>query len=299
MQTKTSPLLVLAVAIVALGFPVSRSGAQATGSAPAPAMCLPAVATSAVYAGGERCMPTWIDSLRSSVPQTSAVARNGLVIIGGRTAVDALRADYERAPNRESRMAVIMGMATTGSPEDIAFLSTQLQGRINDFNVWPGIQAAAITLGLLRATGARDSLTAALARNGPSTFSGRAIAAAFASLDRPPCADSIAGDISQALIRIVMQCGPESMSTGARYLVAPSGVWSFTDGSWRLGARTPADSGTKTTVSTSATIASDGRRAEVNVNTWCGSLCGEGWSYRLMLIGGSWRVVAAVMNWVS
>ena len=297
-RTKAARVLVFLV-VATLAIPASRLSAQTSGSAPTPAMCLASVSTAAVYAAGERCIPTWIDSLQSGMPGTSSVARYALMLTGGRTAVDALRSDYVRSPNRASRLAVIGAMATTGSREDIAFLSTQLQGQPHDPNDWPGIEAAAVTLGLLRATAARDSLTAALGRNGQNSFSGRAIAAALTSLDRPPCADSIVGDTTQALIRIVMQCGPESMSTRARYLTEASGVWSFTGGVWRLGAGAPADSGVKTRVSTTATIEPDGRHAEVRVLTSCGRLCGEGWTYRLMFIGGTWRVVAAVMNWVS
>jgi hypothetical protein len=300
MQIHTVHFALIVAAVAEVGIPTARLGAQSTGSAQAPATCMSSIAASDVYAAGERCISTWTDSLRSTVPGTGLQARNALVMIGGRAAVDALRANYEWAPNRASRLTVIAGMATTGSPEDVAFLATQLQGRFTgDSEAWPRIQAAATVLGLLRARAARDSLTAALARNGQSGFAGRAVATALASLDRPPCSGSVDGDLNQALVRIVMQCGPQSMNTEHRYLAEPTDAWSFDEGAWHLGARTPADSGTKTRVSTATTIASDARHAEVAVTTWCGSLCGESWTFRLLFMGDAWRVVSAVMNWVS
>jgi hypothetical protein len=217
--------------------------------------------------------------------------------------VDALRADYERAPNRASRWAVILAMGTTGSPEDVAFLTTQLRGPfIGDWETWFAIGTAATTLGLLRATAARDSLQAALTRNNnrPGTFAGHAVATALASLDRPPCADSVVGNPERELIRIVMQCGPQSMWTTHRYNDSSAvGVWSFERDSWRFAAGAPVDTATMPRVTATATIASDGRHADVDVSTWCGPRCGQGWSFRLILTGRVWRVVSAVMNWVS
>ena len=250
----------------------------------------------------ETCVPLWTDSLRSTIEAHRSRARDALRVLGGRRAVDALRADFERAPNPQSRLAVIMAMGTTGSPGDVAFLVTQLQGPFTgDADVWYPITAAATTLGLLRATAARDSLRAVLVRNNePNTFAGSAIATALASLDRPPCADSVTGDLERELIRIVMQCGPTSMSPRRRYNDSTAGgVWSFEGDSWRFSAGTLVDSVRAPRVRAEATIDPGATRAKVTVSTWCGPLCGEGRSYRLMRTGKQWRVVSAVMEWVS
>ena len=291
----------LVLTVVLFGAASRAPLAAQTVSSQASARCWSAAATSEIYAG-ESCVAIWADSLRSTLPANSSRARDALRLTGGRAAVDALRADYERAPSRASRFAVILAMGTTGSPDDVAFLTTQLQGPfIGDSEIWFGIATAATTLGLLRATAARDSLQAALTRNNnrPGTFAGHAVATALASLDRPPCADSVVGNVERELIRIVMQCGPQSMWTSRRYNDSSAGgVWSFERDSWRFAAGAPVDT-TMPRVTATATIASDGRHADVEVSTWCGSLCGEGWSFRLILTGKVWRVVTAVMNWVS
>ncbi len=248
-------------------------------------------------------MRVWMDSLRSTNSATSTLARDALVDAGGRTAVDALRADYARAPSTESRLAVIMAMATTGSADDIAFLISQLQGPFTGVSsTWPVAQTAATTLGLLRAQAARGALSATLARYGPSGFAGRAVAFALASLDRPPCADSIhgPGDPRDVLVSIVMRCGPQSMSERARYYdAARHGVWTFTNDAWQISSTSQPDTTTRYRVGEVAQLSPDARHATVSVSTWCGSLCGEGWTFRLLLTGGTWRVVSATMDWVS
>lgn len=247
------------------------------------------------------CISIWADSLRSTNADTRTQARDALVATGGRLAVDALRADYEKAPGPASRMAVILSMGTTGSAEDIAFLEAQLRGPfVGNAEIWPATQAAATTLGLLRATVAHDTLAAVLARYGQSGFAGRAVAHALATLDQPPCADSVHGDPRRDLVRIVMQCGPESMWTGTRYSDAASGgIWSHSGDRWELVPESQAVTGATARVSETVSIAPGGRRAEVLVSTWCGSLCGEGWRFQLMQFGHVWRVVGAAMEWVS
>lgn len=289
------------VGILVIVMSSSRASAQ-SGAPPARSQCWSAAVTARVYDVADGCVSSWSDSLRSANPATSQLARDALRMTGGRAAVDALRRDFERTQTRESKLAVILAMGTTGSPEDVAFLAAQLQGAFTGVpNNGFEIQVAATTLGLLRATAARDSLQAALSRNGgDNTFARAAVAAALASLDRPPCADSVAGDLTRALERIVMRCEPQSMGKMWRYRDhAGRGIWSFSNGTWVLGPRTPADSATTSTLTNSVNIASDGRHAVVVVDTWCGPLCGEGWTFSLIRVGGTWRVVSAVMNWVS
>ena len=298
MRIKTVAFLILGLGIV--GIPTSQSHAQAVGSLSNAAGCWSGARNSELASADDACVPVWIDSLHSKDATNSARARDALVVTGGRAAVDALRADYERAPSQALRRDVIMGMATTGSPEDIAFLVAQLQGPFTgNADIWSITQVAATTLGLLRATAARDALSAVLTRYGKTGFAGRAVAAALASLDLPPCADALRGDRNRELVRIVRQCGPQSMWTSARYHDPSSGgVWSFTNDSWRLGSPTPSDTMT-TRVSETVRIAADGRHAKVSVTTSCGMLCGEGWTFSLLRIGNIWRVVSAEMVWVS
>ena len=246
------------------------------------------------------CVESWIDSLRSRNASNRTRARTALYTLGGRRAVDALRADYERSRSHEAKMATIFAMGTTGSPDDIAFLVRQLDGPTTGFNGnWVAIQAAASVLGLLRATSARPALRAAADRSEPATFAGPAILAALASLDRAPCAGTLTGDPEKSLFRIVMECGPESMDPHTRYADRAGGVWTFRNESWHLDAATNAERAKLPIVSGTVWLPSESYRAEVMINTGCGQLCGEGWLYRLVREGRTWRVVSAVMEWVS
>jgi hypothetical protein len=292
---RSSAWLLLTLALVeAAGF--APLAAQAT-----PSQCWSAAASLEVHTVGESCVPILADSLRSSAPENSARARMALERIGGRAAVDALRADHERAPTFQSRRAVIRAMGTTGSPEDVAFLVTQLRGQFpSGSGDWFEVHMAATMLGLLRATAARDSLQAALARNNnPNTYTNRAITTALASLDRPPCADSVAGDIERELIRIVVQCRPQPMWTTSSYRDSlAGGVWTFERDAWQFNHGAPTDT-TIPRVTMRAMIAPDGRHAEVHVFTLCGRRCGEFWPFRLVRTGDVWRVVSAVMAGAS
>jgi hypothetical protein len=155
------------------------------------------------------------------------------------------------------------------------------------------------TLGLLRATAARDSIQAVLQRSRPSTFAGRAAAAALAALDQPRCEGSATPDEPRTFVAIVMRCAPQAMSTDRHYRDrAGSGLWIFSNGSWSMTTTAPVDS-LAPTVATNVRVARDGRHAEVTLSTYCGRLCGEGWSYRLLRVGQLWRIVSARMQWVS
>jgi hypothetical protein len=253
-----------------------------------------------VYDAGEQCVHEWADSLRSPVAERASLARQALELMGGRAAVDALRAEYARAPSEALRYALIDAIGSTGSPDDIAFLETQLSGPLTGVpNVWPRIQLVLNTLGLLRAGAARDSIQAVLRRSDRSSFVHEAAVAALAALDRPPCEGVATADDPKTFVAIVMRCAPQAMSTRAHYRDHDvPGVWVFDNDTWSLTTRTPADSAAPL-VATSVRVASDGRHAEVTLSTWCGRLCGEGWSYRLLRVGEVWRVVRASMQWVS
>jgi hypothetical protein len=227
---------------------------------------------------------------------TATRARAALSMTGGRAAVDALRADYERSPERQRLTALILAMGTTGSPEDIAFLLGQVRGPFVGLGFWPGTTHAATQLGLLRAASTRDSLQALLRQNGERGFSGRAVLWAIAAFGRPQCADSARGEITRDLVRIVVACEPQALWPTARYSDSTaSGVWSHAGGSWQLTPRTAVDTVGAPRLFTSVTVHPGERYAEVRLRTFCGRLCGEVWTYRLMLQEGRWRVTSAVL----
>jgi hypothetical protein len=253
-------------------------------------------------ARSDECFIPWVNALVAPDLDDRNAARAGLSIIGGRPAVDVLRSDYERSKERGSLRALIAAMATTGSPEDILFLVSHLKGPfIGNSDIWGATQAAAMTLGFLRASPARDSLRALLARYGPESFAGHAVAWAVEAIDRPACADSTSPEIGRGLLRIVMSCNPPLLSKSVVYQDASSGgTWRFIGGAWRHSGWTAGDTTRYRSVMSSAIqISPDSTHAFVQISMNCGSLCGEGWTFRLLRVGKAWRVVNGRFDWVS
>ena len=136
-----------------------------------------------------RCQRMWVDSLRSTDEPTSWVARSSLALLGGREAVDALRADLDRIGDspaaRPARIVLIRAMGNTGSEEDVKFLITQLAPAPRQLD-WIYADAAATTLRFLRAESARGELKALASRSQPNTFVYASARAALWALDHPP-----------------------------------------------------------------------------------------------------------------
>ena len=257
------------------------------------------VAPPRVFAVANHCFIEWINALGRRDQVSRDLALQALSTTGGRPAVDALRAEYDRAPDRQTRLALIRSMATTGSAEDVAFLMTQVGGPfVGNSDIWPITEAAATTLGLLRAVAARDTLRRLLQQYGRTGFAGRQVEWALEAIDRPPCADSVSGDLSRELVRIVMACRPPALQRQSTYRdVQTSGTWRFDGDIWRHYAGAPDSSGK--TVSAAALISAEGQDAIVLVATRCGPLCGEGWTFQLRREGRLWRVLSARFDWVS
>jgi hypothetical protein len=288
---------------------LTAAPAAAQGIAPAACLVADSIAPPRrTFSMESRCMSTWLDSLRSTVKERSQLSRWALTTIGGRAAVDAIRlADEKRAP--ESALPIgpvapaspdlIYAMATTGEPQDVAFLLKQLR-QIDHGLTWTSIHAAAITLGLLRVEDARDELRRIAAPSGRGErFPQRGAAWALERLDNPPCADSVAGDLPRGLVKVVLQCRPSFLSTQRSYQDASTGtVWHFSNGKWQERPRLPADSALST-LTAQIELIPEANTAFVALGMHCGSLCGEGWSYRLRRVAGVWRVISASFNWVS
>jgi hypothetical protein len=246
------------------------------------------------------CTAAWADSINSARAETRWISQRSLGMVGGRAAVDVLRATYER-----NRSPVVLGMlvnamATTGSPEDIAFLKAQI-ARPDTSDTWPAVQAATNALAFLHVTDIRGRLRE-LAAKSPTRFTGVAAARALEMLDRPPCADSVDAvgpTLDRELVRIVMECRPQAL--GRQYLYtddATGRVWQFTGDTWRARGRAATDTARGTITASVTHVPAEGI-AFVNFGMYCGSLCGEGWTYRLHRTGKTWRVISATFEWVS
>jgi hypothetical protein len=296
------PILGVIVAAGLLGASPLPAAAQVTRRIPRPpCLDVDSVMPPRVFAMGDRCFIEWSNALNRGDDVAKQLALRSLATVGGRAAVEMLRAYHDRSGDVQSRQALILAMATTGSEDDIAFLHSQVRGPfVGSSDVWPSTQAAAMTLGLLRVPAARNSLASALAQHGAQGFAGRAVQWALATLDRPPCADSV-GTEPRELIRVVMMCNPPFLGTSASYRDAASGgAWQFTNGAWRHSAAVPGDTAQQSPVlHFVALVSPDSQRAIVVMGMRCGSLCGEGWKFHLRRDGRIWRLIAATMDWVS
>jgi hypothetical protein len=252
------------------------------------------------FAIAPRCTAAWAESLSSARAETRSISQGNLALVGGRTAVDALRAAYERKPSPIGVGILVNAMATTGSAEDIAFLKAQI-AQPDPSDAWPAIHAAINALAFLRVTDARDRLRE-IAAGSPGRFTGVAAARALEMLDRPPCADSVDAvgpALDRELVRIVMECRPQALGKQSLYADDATGrVWQFSGDTWRARGRAAADTIGGTITTRIVHVPAEGI-AFVNFGMRCGSLCGEGWTYRLRRTGKTWRIISGTFEWVS
>ncbi len=246
-----------------------------------------------------RCMAMWIDSIESPLEERSEVAVHLLGVIGGRRAVDAFRPFWTR-DDPDLKSSLIYAMATTGTPEDRAFLRSIVSdtGKNAKWSV-----LAATVLGFLRDTASAPALQSLL-EGRPDRTDGHTLRKSLMLMNRPPCADSIAGDLARELLRILMECRDmflyrEQVRGEQRYRDASTGgIWTLTDSVFRERPATPSDS-MRARITAEITIAESPGVGFIRLGMHCGPLCGEGWTYRLVREGRRWRVVVGRFAWVS
>jgi hypothetical protein len=97
----------------------------------------------------------------------------------------------------------------------------------------------------------------------------------------------------------IMACRPSFLNETRRYKeVAAGETWVFADAAWSLRPRIPSDSAIAA-ITADISILPGEEEAFIRMGLRCGSLCGEGWTYRLRRSGRIWRVISAQWNWVS
>jgi hypothetical protein len=244
-----------------------------------------------------RCQNVWADSVMSKNEDRKMFSGFALETIGGRAAVDALRSAYEKTGDHVAGISAVHAMATTGSPEDVKFLIAQL-GRTGDLESWTFIQGAALTLGFLREQSARSALELVARRYG-DRMAGSYARIALARLDRPPCGDSTSTDFPRLLVRLAMQCTPNFLGEKGRWRDESTGeIWTHDGTTWMPLKATVGDS-VKTKISARVDVFPDQQEALGHLGTWCGDLCGSGWTYRVKKIGRAWQVIGAQFDWIS
>jgi hypothetical protein len=229
---------------------------------------------------GDRCLPVLERSLASRKTIRRLLAGYAMALLGGPRPVRLLRSEYLRRPTTNVRLLLCVAMGSTGSPEDIAFLRQKLLGeQIGD--EWPSIEAAALTLGLLRATAAQQDLEAAAIRE-EDTIASHAAATAVRWLRKPKCQmPPTGGDDPQDLILTVVRCGVPRMDEAPEfYETEHRSKWSYQDGQWsRREMLAAADSALLPRLSFQTYVSRSGGRALVAISLTFGRINGKGYTY--------------------
>jgi hypothetical protein len=221
-----------------------------------------------------------------------------IAFIGGDAAIPLLRAEYARTKDEDLKAEIKSGLAAILSTVDTPENRTQLIRMLaDDPKDWNTVEAAAFSLGLLRAQEAIPALRRV--PKDPHRGSSQAVDLALKWIDKGywHIATSPSTDEGRAIAAVLRNGSPNIKENdyvldergGALWKHGSAG-WSFTRGDL------PGNSGGPTA---SAYIGTEGSRAMVTVETHCGPLCGTGYAFFLRREGGSWKVQMIVMTWVA
>lgn len=112
--------------------------------------------TIAVVEAGETALPILQKAMKDEsgecADERHEISVSAASIVGGPKAVDLLLQEYHQHPQSDTEAALCFAMASTGRKEDIKFLLDTLvrDAPDPDYDRWYSIQAAAISLGILR-----------------------------------------------------------------------------------------------------------------------------------------------------
>jgi hypothetical protein len=221
-----------------------------------------------------------------------------IAFIGGDAAIPIVRAEYARTKDEDLKAEIKTGLAATLSTVDSAENRAQLIRMLSDDpEDWSTVEAAALSLGLLRVKEAIPALRRV--PKDPNLASSQAADLALQWIDRGywNIATAPSNDEGRAIAAVLRNGSPNIKESdyvlderdGALWKHGSSG-WSFTRGDL------PGNSGGP---KVSAHIGTEGSRALVTVDMHCGPLCGTGYAFFLRREGGNWKVQMIVMMWVE
>jgi len=264
---------------------------QADDEASDPMDSVPAAAIDA----GEEAVAALTDLLKSKNSDTRHRAAGALSYIGGRAAVDALRAAWNSDHDIRFKTAAVIAMASTGSESDLKFLRRSLKGE-HFGSEWAPIMEAAHALGALRdrasipklertATKTRGSFASSAAEDALRWIAKGSWDVSDGGIDEP--------------VTAVLRHGLPSLERDARFFDADRGlVWVLEKGRWSTLPNSK-ESKDLPKLRLETHVSPDDRRALVGVGVLRGPLDGEGYDFVLRRVNGQWRVQAVIFVWVS
>ena len=221
-----------------------------------------------------------------------------IAFIGGDAAIPIVRAEYARTKDEDLRAEIKSGLAATLSTVDSAENRTQLIRMLaDDPEDWSTVEAAAFSLGLLRAQEAVPALRRV--PKDPNRGSPQAVELALKWIDKGywTIATSPSTDEGRAIAAVLRNGSPNIKENdyvfdekGGVLWKHGSAGWSFTRGDL------PGNSGGPTV---SAHIGTEGSRALVTVDTHCGPLCSTGYAFVLRRESGNWKIQMIVLMWAA
>lgn len=227
------------------------------------------------------------------------IALAAIAFIGGDAAIPIVRAEYERAKNEDLKAEMKSGLAATLSTVDSAENRTQLIQMLNDDpKDWSTVEAAAFSLGLLRAQEAIPALRRVPKDSNRGGFP-QAADLALKWIDKGywTIATSPSTDEGRAIAAVLRNGSPNIKENdyvfdekGGVLWKHGSAGWSFTRGDLPGSSRGP---------TVSAHIGTEGSRAMVTVDTHCGPLCSTGYAFFLRREAGNWKVQMIVLMRVA
>ena len=255
----------------------------------------------AALAAGESAIPILEPALKDSRDE---MQRYGiaylLTLVGGPNAKNILKAEYDRRPATAFKTLLCFSMGSTGTKEDIDFLVQALRGDRAGHN-WAPVEAAALTLGVLKPKSAIEPLTACSKVDPKSRASKAALEALDWMQNNRLVPQSETAPEREKIILTIFQSGIPRTGESREFLEPEEGLcWVFSENTWRYqpAESVPAVSGLPH-ISFEVSVTSDGKKSFVQVGLNFGLLNGKGYTYLLRKEDNRWKVTGILSTWIS
>ena len=223
------------------------------------------------------------------------LAATAIAYIGGEDAVDMLRAHLSPSDDAGNRSLLAFAFASTGRREERALLIRWLEGE-HFGSDWAPIVEAALSLGVLRESGALGELT----RTGEEadSIAGDAARQATRWIKNGPRSVSAPGaDLHPAVVAVLRNGIPSTDRSDAFYDPDRKACWFQSRAGWTLSTR--ACSLDLPSLRLEVHVSPDGLRALVSVGLTFGMLDGVGYDYVVRRTGKTWKVQGLMFTWIS
>lgn len=233
-----------------------------------------------------------------AVRESSYLAAYALAMMADPVAQDMLYEQLARNENVGLKTLAAVGAGAVARPKDVAFLCASLKGdQIG--TTWPPIEAAALSLGLLRSTECKQSLTKAASVEG--SIAGDAARHALRAIEaKPSCSATAADDEWQSAVTAVLSCDvPRSEKATAFYENQKHRIWHHSSGGWAMRPAEKSEGNSLPSIALSVVFSQNHKRALVSVGMMFGPLNGKGYDYLVAREGGKWQVKAIESTWIS